>query len=286
MTDTRLVARLALLAAVWLGALLFAEAARSEPTLPRVLILGASITYGGCTGCTEAERYPNRLRELDPGRDYRVAAWSGSGMLDLSPESVTMSDQQLFWPPFVFEERLNERVNLWELLVAPQVALYRPHYVAVITGFNDTLRPLRGRFNPERPAPLEVATPEEYRQAVVEVVEAIECAGAIPVIAIDAPAGPFWVGPPFDVEETNAILRDYRDAIESVCQERGLRCGPDIHAALLGRVEAYEETDQVHPNARGHELMAQAWAEWFAGEPTRPLRTGTGTPAARCGSPR
>jgi lysophospholipase L1-like esterase len=281
-------ARLVGHAAFWLiAALLFAEAARSEPARPRVLILGASITYGGCTaGCTEAERYPNRLRELDPSREYRVTAWSGSGMLDLSPHSPTIAEAQLYWPPFIFEENIHERINLWHLLVAPQVALYRPHYVAVVTGFNDTLRPLRGRFQPDRPAPLEVATPEEYRQAVVEVVDAIECAGAVPVIAIDAPAGPFWIGPPFGRDETNAILRDYRDAIQSVCYERRLRCGPDLYAALVGQVEAYEGTDQVHPNARGHELMAQTWAEWFEGEPTRPLRNATGTPAARCALPR
>ena len=272
MTNARLVTRLALIAAAWLAALLFAEAARSEPHT-RVLILGASITYGGCTaGCTEAERYPNVLRALDPSREYRVTAWSGSGMLDLSPQSPTISEAQLFWPPFIFEENVHERVNLWELFVAPQIALYRPHYVAVITGFNDTLRSLRGRFQPERPPPLSPATPEEYRRAVVEVVDAIECTGAIPVIAIDAPAGPFWTGPPFGRDETNAMLRDYRNEIESVCRERRLRCGPDIYAALVGQVEAYEGTDQVHANAIGHEIIAREWAAWFASEPSHPVR--------------
>jgi lysophospholipase L1-like esterase len=78
------------------------------------------------------------------------------------------------------------------------------------------------------------------------------------------------IGPPFGPEieavnpQLNVWLREYRQAVWDVCEaSRQIECGPDLHAAMLGQVEAYVGTDQIHPNEIGAAIMAEAWAAWF-----------------------
>jgi hypothetical protein len=253
-------ARLVLLiAAVWLGALLFAEAARSEPRT-RVLILGASIDYGcgrlapgPSLECdAPAEGYPVRLRELRPDLEIRVVAWVGAGIVSWSPRAPTIAEDGLYWPFGIFEAGVEQRVNLWTLMAEPALAEFKPHLVLMLDGgMGETWRPLRGLPRP---------TPDEWAEAARQVARAVRRHGARPVLAIGPPFGPEIDA---QVPLLNEWIREYRDAIWSVCGRRGVACGPDLHEALLGRDEAYVDTDQIHPNAVGVEIMAQAWAEWF-----------------------
>jgi lysophospholipase L1-like esterase len=137
-------------------------------------------------------------------------------------------------------------------MAEPALADFQPHLVLMLDGgMGETFRPFRGLPRP---------SPDEWAEAARQVARAVRRSGARPVLAI----GPAF-GPEIDAQapQLNGWLREYREAIESVCGRRGVLCGPDLHAALLGRDDAYVGTDQIHPNAVGVEIMARAWAEWF-----------------------
>jgi lysophospholipase L1-like esterase len=223
MTDARLVFRLTLLAATWLAALLFADAARSTVwigdsiTIANPYLVGVNAGVGGTTS-------------ID---------WAYGG-----------------FPPTPWPDLAGENVG-------------------VMLGTNDA-----SGFGEGAPS-----TPCEYRTALEVILDRIEAEGGTPWLATPPPA---FVPAP----EAIARLEEFREIVLDLCSPT---CGPDFYTLL--EQEHFPLMD-IHPNDAGYRFIAEAWTVALP-EPGAGvlgvtalavlralLRTATGTPAARCASPR
>lgn len=217
----RAVAALALL-----GALLGACA--GAPT--RVVLIGDSITHGVVAGGGPpfAERLAGRL-----GEGYEVVnlGCGGTTSLDWRPGAAPA--------PGCSAERA---------LYVERAAPALPARIAVVLlGTNDALG-----FRAPFPTP-----PEAYRRALHELVAALREDGAGTVLLMTPPPPP-----PAAMGATPWMLRNlhrYRKQVIALCGSApGAARGPDLFVRLEPRIHL--EGGDVHPNALGHEAIAEALA--------------------------
>jgi lysophospholipase L1-like esterase len=209
-------------------ALLAALAGCASPQT-RVVLVGDSITVGK-SSLPQGPGYGELLKDLlGPGYEVVNVACSGSSSLD--------------WLPGTHPAQCAEAgavVHMYEKRVRPALPA---DVVTILLGTNDLL----GAFEL---APVE---PDDYRDALRTLVDALHADGAHEVVLMS---------PPFMY---NAVgrLTGYRSRIQELCRERPfVRCGPDL-AVILGGKD-FELMD-VHPNASGHAKIAAALADTLRG---------------------
>jgi lysophospholipase L1-like esterase len=211
----------------------------------RVLLIGDSITYGtGFVSDDAGPPYAELLASLlDADHEVVNAGCGGASSLDWSlslPGSVCGGVGVL--PDGLFVER-----------ALPHLPA---EMVSIMLGTNDAI----GFFEP-RPVPVPI-----YRLALDEIVSNLLAAGADTVILM-TPPDHIWPDP----AARNRLI-GYREQVLDICSETSsVICGPDVFA-LLDPVLHFEGGD-LHPNARGHAIIAQSLYETIAAipEPTTAL---------------
>lgn len=199
-----------------------AGSAHAFPT--RLLLAGDSITFGIVSepsGPAYAELLPDLL-----GPDFEVVNAGQSGM------------SSHFLHPDVDCDVFCSSGTLFNELIAPEL----PSEIATLMlGLNDAL----GFFLEERTAP------ETYEANVRDILDAIFAGGANHIILMSPPI-------PASVENlADDYLIPYRDSVFSICRGTvGVLCGPDLQLLLDSELDF--APGDIHPNAQGHEKIANA----------------------------
>lgn len=210
------------------AALAAIAAASAEAEVRRVVLIGDSITYGVVAG-EGGPPYAALLAErLGPAYEVVNAGCGGATSLDWTISRPS----PICGGVGVLEEGLYE-------------AQARPHLPAdvatVLLGTNDAV----GYLEPE---PVGV---EAYRAALNEIIWNLLLDGVDTVVLMTAPDRR-WADP-----DVAARLGGYRERILAHCgEDPRVVCGPDLHRAL--DVHAHFEPGNVHPNAAGHHVIADA----------------------------
>jgi lysophospholipase L1-like esterase len=184
-----------------------------------------------------------------PGVNIQVHSWFGSGVRDWDTIAPSIEDRRLAEYSYgVWEAGVGCDTNLWDLMAEPKIDSWMPDHVVLMAGLGDILCCVRT-------PPLPIPTPEEYEAALNRIVSEIACYNATPVLTVDAP---------FAASHTvhDSILLGYRDAIFRTCDMHKIPRGPDLWT-VVDREAHHVGTDNVHPNAAGHEVIANAFHDWF-----------------------
>jgi lysophospholipase L1-like esterase len=242
------------LLALFLVATIPSSTARAE----KILIIGASVTWGCVGTCATPQTEPGylpRLRTMLPEHEIRAVTWFGAGVADWEPDAAPFAAQALPYPgafPYgVGEYGAESTTNLWNLLGRPHMRDFKPDYVVVFLGAAAVLRALR---DPPQP-PL---TGAEFEGALTRLTNEIALAGATPVVVFNTTCTA-------DAAFLDPYWERYREALLEVCDEEHVRCGPDTFE-FMDRVAHFVGTDGIHPNAAGHQVIAEQLAAWFQRE--------------------
>lgn len=139
--------------------------------------------------------------------------------------------------------------------VARSIDDYRRHakgvgYWAIELGTNDALRN-------------RAAGVDEYRSALIAIVEGALANEAVPIVARIPATNPASVGLQID--------QGYLDVVDSVTRAYGLPAGPDFHGWFLAHPEELS-IDGIHPNSAGAASIHRLWAEVALEEVAPPIR--------------
>lgn len=214
------------LAAFFLLAIALPATAIATP-IKSVLLIGDSITYGMVSGGGGSPYADVLAGLLGSGYDVINSGCGGATSLDWTlsqPSSlcggVGILDDGLF------------------------DAMARPHLPAdiatILLGTNDAV----GFYEPQ---PIDVAT---YGLAMEEIIDNLFAQGVGRVVLMTAPDHD-WSDP-----ARNARLQGYEQEILSLCVATAAVCGPDLYALL--DLELHFAAGDVHPNAAGHQAIAEA----------------------------
>jgi acyl-CoA thioesterase-1 len=133
------------------------------------------------------------------------------------------------------------------------ITAHDPDWVVVAIGLNDA-RPPEGR-TPNEPA--------NFAGNLLEIVDRVMSLGARPVLVVQNPR---WSCPPAafaspDELSTHDLMQSYSAVVRSIAEALALPL-IDVHHALLADPEGPAMIpDGTHPNAHGHELMADLATE-------------------------
>jgi hypothetical protein len=191
-------------------------------------MIGDSIFAGGQS--KPAAMPVGTLLTIKLGRRYRVInlACGGSATSAWTPHTRLSCPNKIDGPPF--ESRV--------------VPVLPADWVVVLLGTNDS-----GYYHPPRPPQLV----EDNLRAIAE--GALSNGAKRVMLVIPPPRPPQSLG-----GERIAALQDYRDRILRLCEEdREIMCGPDLFY-LLDKNSDFA-VGNVHPNAMGHEKIAQLIAD-------------------------
>ena len=189
--------------------------------------MGDSITAGTVSGSEPGDPYAALLADaLGPDFDVTQVGCGAASSLDWAPSATGQfcGSQGIQIP------------NFYEVRAVPELPA---DLVTILLGTNDAM----GFFEP---APVD---PEVYGDAIEELVFGLLADGANQVLLMTPPSNFSSIG-----AQLNLI--DYREEIFAICGAiDGAVCGPDVFT-LLGTGDF--ESGNVHPNAAGHQKLADA----------------------------
>lgn len=192
-----------------------------------VVLVGDSITAGIVSGAEPGDPYAGLLADA-LGPDFAVSeiGCGGASSLDWTRSRGT--------PICGAEDR--QLPNLYEARLLPELPA---DLVTILLGTNDAL----GYLEPDR------VDPADYRDAIEEIVFDLLADGAGRVMLLTPPPN---IGRPTE----RALLLGYRSEILDLCGSlEDVLCGPDVYTLL----DADDfELANVHPNAAGHQKIADA----------------------------
>lgn len=217
-------AALALLGAIATGPLVSARAQAPEGR-PTIVALGDSITKGVRTGVAADEIFSVLVE---------------AGLRERSPESTVINVG-------IGGERTDQALARLDSLVAE----HRPTLVLVMYGTNDAY------VDPGRDAPR--LTREAYAANLGSIVTTLRAAGVRPVLMTE-PAWAQGAAPDGSGAHPDIRLGEYMEACREVAKKLDVTL-IDHHArwraaAAEGQDLGAWTTDQCHPNAAGHRVMA------------------------------
>jgi len=201
----------------------------------RVLALGDSITEGRVSGLAAGAAgaaYVELLGSLlgKGAFETRNAGVGGATAIDWCLAGR---------PPLPEVDR--EAFELFERRAVPALPAA---FVTVLLGSNDAVG-----FLEDAPVPV-----DRYAAALREIAANLHAEGAGEVVLMTPPRRP-GARP-----EVATRLRGYRDEVLAICSDTaGVVCGPDLYR-LLDPDRDFAKRN-VHPNANGHRLIAEALAE-------------------------
>ena len=137
------------------------------------------------------------------------------------------------------------------------VASFHPTHALIMLGVNDSDRDaLNLADETQRTARLDAAH-TRYVTRMNELIDRLECDGVSVALCTPAPYAEYVVTDQTPLPGGYALIRRYAETVRSMARERGLPL-VDFHAALSEYYlcETIYNPDHVHPNDRGHHLMA------------------------------
>lgn len=188
----------------------------------RLLLLGDSVTVGdGFSGVTARTRYVSHLRSR------------------LGPSHLELIDSALEGIDSGYAlKRFNRMVTAFD-----------PDAVLVLLGLNDA-RPPGARL---------AATPEQFRQNMLGLVDRILAIEARPILASPNPRFSIDAG-----EDTPELMRPYADAVRDVAEHYQVGW-IDLYERFLQQGDLLRLVpDGIHPGPAGHELIAEVLSESLA----------------------
>ncbi|NUQ65844.1 MAG: SGNH/GDSL hydrolase family protein [Pirellulales bacterium] len=206
----------------------------------RIVALGDSITNGvGPAGVTEADTFREILRrELSERLGSKVEVFNAG----VNGDIVTLAERRLK------SDVLDRRPDIVTVMFGGNEAgFYRPE----TQGFADTPRVPRDRF----------------KAALTEIVDCLRAEGITVVLMTCPPMTERYWGmhlPAYRDNGINFLVKDYAQAMRDVAAEKGVEL-IDVYRAFQQKPGSLDYfPDGLHPDARGHRVIADRLVERLA----------------------
>jgi len=140
------------------------------------------------------------------------------------------------------------------------VLRYKPDYVTIMFGVNDA-----GFFRPDGPvADTPRVSKEEFKASLLKMIDGISKVGAQPVLVTPVPMSPSYHladYPPYVKHGLNYLVDEYSDIIRELAKKLNLPL-IDVHRKFSENPNTQKFVpDGIHPDKRGHRLIAEIYFE-------------------------